>query len=96
MWQRRTVNGRPMTMDIAWSVLSAPPDEVSAIATMPSVQHQKTFCQCGTRGPDRPDAEMMSSVIEPESDDVRKKMTRPNQRQSWSVPVRFLYGSIRR
>ena len=96
MWHRRMVYGRPMTIDIAWSVESAPPEEVSAMATRPSVQHQKAFCQSGMRGPERPDDETMSSTIDPESDDVRKKMTRPNQRQRWRKPVRFLYGSIRR
>ena len=74
MKQSTKVKGSPMMIDTRWSVLSAPPLEeaTSAMATMPSVKHQKTFCQMGILEADRPEAEMMSSVIEPESDEVRK------------------------
>ena len=43
-----------------------------AEATAASVQHQNTFCHGGMKLAERPDAEMMSSVIEPESEEVRK------------------------
>jgi len=36
------------------------------------VKHQKIFCQIGMCDGHMPDAEIMSSTIEPESEEVRK------------------------
>ena len=63
-------------IDMRCSVLSPPEPPLDAatppMATTPSVQHQKTFCQIGILLPARPDEPMTSSVYEPESDEVMK------------------------
>ena len=52
--------------------LPAIASQLIARATAPSVKHQNTFCQMGMSLASSPEAVMMSSVIEPESEDVRK------------------------
>ena len=62
-----------MMIESAWTALAPPePAEMRAMATIASVQHHQTFYQAGTYLAERPEAEMMSSVMEPESDEVRK------------------------
>ena len=76
------VNGKPQTMDTAWSALRplvpVPPTSPAlsrAMHTAPSVQHQKIFWMTG--GSMRPPAEMMSSTYEPLSLEVTKYSTMP-------------------
>merc|ERR1719174_1017193 len=68
--QRKMVKGKPMMIEIERSAPSCDGLLTSAMATRPSVQHQKHFCQTGICDALSPEAEMMSSVIEPESEEV--------------------------